>query len=73
MKTNLQNYLKDVQTSLNPNVVIPRTSWIEIDHNLEMIPADHEDAIVLYQAGIITNLELVDIFLGKRVLKIKVS
>lgn len=71
MRTNLQSYLKDVQTSLNPNVVIPRTSWTEIDHNLEMIPADHEDAIVLYQTGIITNMELIDIFTGKRELKIK--
>ena len=65
VKINSQNYLDEVKKKLSPNRSLPKISDEEIDYNIEMISIDEEDATRLFLAGIITNLELADILLGK--------
>ena len=67
-KTNLQVYLDGVRKELSPNRRIPKITNDMIEHNLEMMPVDDEDAARMFLAGIITNLELSDVLLGERVL-----
>jgi len=63
-KTSLQSYLDDVKKELNPGVQLPIITQAEIDNNLDMIAIDHEDAIKMFQAGIITNMKLASILLN---------
>ena len=66
-KTNLQSYLDDVRKELNSDIQFPRITRAKIENNLDMISIDDEDAVKMFQAGIITNLVLIDILSGKTV------
>lgn len=65
-KTRLQSYLDEVRKELNSDIQFPRITRAEIEDNLDMIAVDHEDAIKMYQAGIITNMTLVGFLLGEK-------
>lgn len=67
-KTILQSYLNNVGKELSPDRKLPKITFEQINYNLEMMPADDEDAARMFLAGIITNLELISILTGKSVL-----
>lgn len=62
-----KSLVKECKKKLHfPDIKFPEITGEEIDYNMEMIPIQNEDFIILYQEGFIGPLELADLLTGKK-------
>lgn len=61
-----ENIVKECKKKLHfPDIKFPEMTGEELDHNMEMIPIQNEDFIILYQMGFMGPLQLAELLNGK--------